>query len=225
MRSDGWDYLTSIWNYIDIITPTTVFTMVCVKATNIHIGEETERIVQAIGVFFMWFKFLYFFRIFKSYAYLIRLIIVVINDMKTFLVVLFVTIIAFSDSLLTLSNGNAPEDQFVYGFGDSIIFTYRIILGDFDVSHFGHVGTPLVMALFILCTVFNTIVMLNLLIAIISESFTIVKENADNASYQEMSAMISENGYLIPDRLKKNYAQTNSYIMFVNDLESDMADT
>ena len=80
MRSDGWDYLTSIWNYIDIITPTTVFTLVCVKATNIHIGEETERIVQAIGVFFMWFKFLYFFRIFKSYAYLIRLIIVVIND-------------------------------------------------------------------------------------------------------------------------------------------------
>ena len=225
MRSDGWDYLTSIWNYIDIITPTTVFTLVCVKATNIHIGEETERIVQAIGVFFMWFKFLYFFRIFKSYAYLIRLIIVVINDMKTFLVVLFVTIIAFSDSLLTLSNGNAPEDQFVYGFGDSIIFTYRIILGDFDVGHFGHVGTPLVMALFILCTVFNTIVMLNLLIAIISESFTIVKENADNASYQEMASMISENGYLIPDRLKKNYAQTNSYVMFVNDLETDMADT
>ena len=45
MRKDGWDYLTSIWNYIDIITPTTVFTVVCVKATNIHIGEETERIV------------------------------------------------------------------------------------------------------------------------------------------------------------------------------------
>ena len=67
--------------------------------------------------------------------------------------------------------------------------------------------------------------MLNLLIAIISESFTVVKENAENASYQEMSAMISENGYLIPERLKKNYAQTNSYIMFVNDLESDMADT
>jgi hypothetical protein len=34
--------------------------------------------------------------------------------------------------------------------------------------------------------------------------------------------MIAENGYLIPDRLKKSYAIQNSYIMFVNDLEQDM---
>jgi hypothetical protein len=94
----------------------------------------------------------------------------------------------------------------VSGFGDSIIYTYRIILGDFDVSNFGHVGTPLVMALFIMCTVFNTIVMLNLLIAIISESFTIVKDNAENASYQEMAAMIAENSYLIPERFRTTYA-------------------
>jgi len=131
----------------------------------------------------MWFKFLYFFRIFKSFGYLTRLIIIVINDMKTFLFVMFFTIVAFSDSLLTLSNGNIPEKRFVTGFGDSIIYTYRVILGDFDVTTFGDCGTELVYALFIMCTVFNTIVMLNLLIAIISESFSVVKENASNAAY------------------------------------------
>lgn len=69
------------------------------------------------------------------------------------------------------------------GFFDSIIFTYRIILGDFDVTAFGSVGVFMVYGLFILCTVFNTIIMLNLLIAIISETFTMVKENSENASY------------------------------------------
>lgn len=82
----------------------------------------------------MWFKFLYFFRIFKSYGYLTRLIILVISDMKDFLVVLFITIVAFSDSLLTISLGNTPDQRFVTDFTDSIIYTYRIVLGDFDVT-------------------------------------------------------------------------------------------
>lgn len=183
MKTDGLAYLSSVWNYIDIITPSTIMTVVCINAFNIHLDEESERILQAIGVFFMWFKFLYFFRIFKNFGYLTRLIIIVINDMKTFLFVMFFTIVAFSDSLLTLSNGNPDDKKFVTGFGDSIIYTYRIILGDFNVDEFGDCGTELVYALFIMCTVFNTIVMLNLLIAIISESFSAVKENAANAAY------------------------------------------
>ena len=168
MLSEGWNYLTSIWNYIDIITPTTVLTVLCITAFKLPMGEQTERTLQAIGVFFMWFKLLYFFRIFKSFGYLIRLIVCVIDDMRTFLGVFFFTIVMFSDSLLTISMGNLPEDQFVFSFVDSAIYTYRLILGDFDVEKFGKVATVLVYALFLMCTVFNTIVMLNLLIAIIS---------------------------------------------------------
>jgi hypothetical protein len=198
--------------------------LVCINAFNVHLDEESERVLQAIGVFFMWFKFLYFFRIFKNFGYLTRLIIIVINDMKTFLFVMFFTIVAFSDSLLTLSNGNPVDKQFVHGFGDSIIYTYRIILGDFEVEEFGEVGVALVYALFIMCTLFNTIVMLNLFIAIISESFSMVKENAANASYQEMASMIAENSYLIPKKIKHDYAEKNRYILLVSELEKEMDD-
>lgn len=111
------------------------------------------------------------------------------------------------------------EDRFVFGFFDSIIYTYRIILGDFDVTAFGSVGTAMVYGLFILCTVFNTIVMLNLLIAIISETFTMVKENSENASYQEMASMIGENAYLIPEHIKQTYALDNAYLMIVTELD------
>jgi hypothetical protein len=64
--------------------------------------------------------------------------------------------------------------------------------------------------------------MLNLLIAIISETFAHVKENASNASYQEMASMIAENAYLIPPKLKESYAEKNRYLMIVTDLESEM---
>ena len=66
--------------------------------------------------------------------------------------------------------------------------------------------------------------MLNLLIAIISETFAVVKENSENASYQEMASMIAENAYLIPDRLKECYADDNRYIMIVTDLDENMND-
>ena len=61
--------------------------------------------------------------------------------------------------------------------------------------------------------------MLNLLIAIISETFETVKENAENASLQEMASMIGENGYLIPERLKRDYARNTGYLMVVSLLE------
>jgi hypothetical protein len=94
------------------------------------------------------------------------------------LVVLFITIVMFSDTYLTISNGNVPEERFVTSLTDSIIYVYRIILGDFNVEEFGSVAVPLCFALFIICTIFNTIVMLNLLIVIISESFYNVKSNS-----------------------------------------------
>lgn len=53
----------------------------------------------------------------------------------------------------------------------SILYIYRMVLGDFSVDEFGTVATPLVYILFLLCTIFNMIVMLNLLIAIISDSY------------------------------------------------------
>lgn len=71
-----------------------------------NVSEETDRILQSITTFFMWLKLLYFFRIFKNTGYMIRMIITVIGDMKYFFLVLLIAIIAFSDSMLSISYGN-----------------------------------------------------------------------------------------------------------------------
>jgi hypothetical protein len=48
----------------------------------------------------MWLKFLYFLRIFQKTGYLIRIIVEVVIDMRHFLLILLLTIIAIGDAML-----------------------------------------------------------------------------------------------------------------------------
>jgi hypothetical protein len=59
--------------------------------------------MQAIASLMMWFKFLYFLRIFMSTGYLIRMILTVVYDMRIFLLVLAIAILGFSDAFISLS--------------------------------------------------------------------------------------------------------------------------
>ena len=145
---------------------------------------EWETMMSAFSTFTMWAKQLYFLRVFDSFSYLIRMITMVIYDMREFLVVLMLAILAFSDTYRTISEGNHKEDmQFVDGSFGAFLMTYKMALGDFDTDNFGEVAVPMCLIFFFLCTVFNMIVMFNLLIAIISETFSNVKSNAIYAGF------------------------------------------
>lgn len=78
------------------------------------------------------------------------------------------------------------------------------------------------MILFILCTVFNMIIMLNLLIAIISESFAKINEVSVQASYQEKADIIAENQYLIPQERQEAFCEQNKYLLIATDVEQEM---
>jgi len=128
----------------------------------------------------MWLKFLYFFRIFDQTSYLIRMIVVVVIDMRHFLLVLLFMIIGFGNAFLVIALGNTNEEViFVDSYINSILYSYRMVLGDFATDAFGEVGVPLVWILFLVFTIFNMIVMLNLLIAIISDSYARVAASAE----------------------------------------------
>lgn len=55
--------------------------------------------------------------------------------------------------------------------------------------------------------------MLNLLIAIISESFSLINSNANQASNQERARIIAENAYLIPGNRKKEMSNEELYLI------------
>ena len=96
-----------------------------------------------------------------------------------------------------------------------------MVLGNFDTNSFGVVSVGYVWILFILCTLFNMIIMLNLLIAIISESFANVNSVAQQASYREMADIIAENTYLIDDDRKISYCSETKYLLVATDLQQE----
>jgi hypothetical protein len=109
----------------------------------------------------------------------------VIVDMRYFLLILLLTFIAFGDAIHCINSSNAVEEDRFTGEGwlDSIFWIYRMALGDIMLDNIGNVSRSYVYILFILCTVFNMIIMLNLLIAIISESFGKINAISEQTSY------------------------------------------
>ena len=120
-------YFGQIWNYLDIIPPIGVIWIVVTSYILIFsyeaptekvvddkgeeiiqhpftfVGIDAERTIIAITTIFMWLKILYFMRIFRETGYLIRMIIVVIYDMRIFMFVLFFTLAAFGDAFSSIA--------------------------------------------------------------------------------------------------------------------------
>ena len=121
----------------------------------------------------MWAKLLYFLRIYKQTGYLIRMLIQVVIDFKVFFLVLGITICGFANSFMILSNGSENNEDLVNGgFVRAFNFAFTLGLGDWDTGVYYESDYPIsAWILFYLCTILVLIVMFNLLIAIISETF------------------------------------------------------
>ena len=69
-------------------------------------GEQTLDIrrMESVAVIFMWFRFLYFFRIMDHTAYLIRMLWQILYDMRSFIFIFVLIILAFANGFYVLSN-------------------------------------------------------------------------------------------------------------------------
>jgi len=137
-------------------------------------NRATLSIMLSLASLGLWFRFLYFLRIFDSTGFLIRAILAVVVDMRYFMLILGITIVAFGDSFKVMSSANDDANEFMpepKGLLGGVYYAYLIGLGEFNFDYTKNVGSKYCLILFIINTIFMTIIMLNLFIAIISESF------------------------------------------------------
>lgn len=87
---------------MDLIPPIFIIVFIALEILG-HFDNNQNRalqgILQATISLFLWLKFLYFLRIFKQTGYLIKIIIEVVKEMRFFLLILLLTIVAFGDPL------------------------------------------------------------------------------------------------------------------------------
>ncbi len=78
----------------------------------------------------MWLRLLYFFRIFRNTGYYIRMLVEVIKDIKYFIFIFALTIVAFAHAwYVFLKNGEESELE---NFAVAIGYVYNLALGEFS---------------------------------------------------------------------------------------------
>jgi len=219
MRLQGCSYFTSFWNYLDIIPLVLMVTIAvwCAEdAISVRFklvaGENYEEAqlrdyFQSVNAILMWFKFAYFLRVTDQTGWLIRMIGEVVSDLLPFLLVMLISLLAFTDAFMSIAqsqkatsegdgNPDPESSMIVTNFFDALLYSYYIPIGQYDVSKFTGHAKYMAWLYFMMASFFNLIIMLNLLISIISDTFTRIMEVKEQLSFQTKATLIAKYLYL-----------------------------
>lgn len=178
MYSGGTDYFKELWNYVDIVR-SLLFVIYSILIWNEVIPNESDFLVVIIIA--SWIRGITYFRIYNKMRYLINLIFEVVKDLPAFLTIFIYAVIAFSFIFYALGD---PNEYYWPVF----VNIYSTTLGSPDTTGF----RPIQWFFYLLITLFNFIIMLNLLISILSDTYSRVQDNHQVADGRELASMIME---------------------------------
>jgi len=163
------DYFKSGWNVMDItghfgVLASTFFTVFYTPSFSL------PSTVRAWTSVILWTGNLAYLRPYGWSGPLVRMVVQIVKDMIPFVVVLVVLMFGFVGGFASLLQ---TEDAF-QGAG-ALLTVFAMMLGDFDIGNFE--GNANSLGMFVLYMGLVVIVLLNLLIAIMGDSYDRVREN------------------------------------------------
>ena len=171
-------YLSSPWNFLQVLSYS------CMIFSSILIFLENNAAFEGVfgTVFAGWtniilgFNFLSFLRPYSWSGPLIRMLIQIVQDMLPFLILQLIMLFSFTVGFMTM----LTESDLYQGI-KSFFKGYTMLLGDFDVEEFqvesSKAQTDSALIAFSMYMLFGPIVTMNLLIAIMGDSYDFVREN------------------------------------------------
>jgi cytochrome b subunit of formate dehydrogenase len=177
--------------------------------------------VSSVAVFFSWLKVFYFLRAFTTTGSLVRMVVQIGYDMRYLLVLLIVVMFAAASAFFVLmpmhyapgesdtcylekwrealDAGDAAEMATLdcvppLSYWDTILQAFAIMLGAFDITAFDSLLEYRVLGqgLFIVYAVFQMVLLLNLLIALMGDSYEKVQEKAKTEALRERAGLLVE---------------------------------
>ena len=189
--------------------PLTMFIILEHYFEMIGLSINTLYILASYDSILLWLKIFENLRTFESTGFYVRLITQTFGDMKYFLLILITIIIAsgftlyihdirYTDrGILQLTDFFNIEDPLASRLPNAIVYQYLLTLGEFGLeSLVDSPSAPSGMILFIFWTAIIQIVLLNMLIAIMQETFEQVTQYSKYASMKETLETITEYGYV-----------------------------
>lgn len=164
------------------------------------------RTVAAVSTWFMWVKVFYWMRLFRSSGYYITLILQTINDIKIFLAMVALILTAFANVFFLLQlnvpakDADNPILSSYYGSSviDSFIGMYVMALGDFNYGGFAaSANDGVAWIFFLLGTFICLVVFMNMLIAIMGNTFGEVMDHQIENALKENLHLINDHIWLL----------------------------
>lgn len=170
-------YFFQLWSIIDIAAP------LLVLATDVSSSDDTYAYLYAVTMGLLWLKLLGFLKALNVHlATFILAISQIMQDIRWFLVILLIVIFMFADMIhiinTTSNDGafctdveapSAADDFCSRNLMQSYVRVYSVLTGDYELDDYRN--SSAITTLFIIFTFLGVIVLLNVLIAIVSDSY------------------------------------------------------
>jgi hypothetical protein len=176
----GKSYFKDFWNYLDLTSIFLSITLASLVATDQH---ASAQVVMGIALYLRWFGFLFYFQAFSGTGKLIRMIIQITIDIRYLLLILVLSILAASFAFNALQPVSTEQqlNSFLFNFFNILILNNGYEPDELVYS--GYAGIKMV--LYIISMIFVPIILLNLLIALMSDSF----ENIQDRAFVELNML------------------------------------
>ena len=177
------NYFTNKWNLFDIFQIILLYISLISK----FILPEIDKILLSVLYPIFLIKFLSFTRGFKHVGPIVRVIFNMLRDIYNFMTILSVFIIGFSQAFYILMYNNILfNNPFT-----SIITTFDMVIGNFDTSVFNESSNFItVNILYRIYIIISVIMLFNMLIAILENSYTKIIEEAEKEWKIERAKLI-----------------------------------
>lgn len=219
------DYFKGLWNMIDFTSLS--FTLIIVLASipkNTILPLEFLRPMAAIASCTLLIKVFDWLRLFEKTAFYILLVEETMRDVSSFLILLLTALMMFGVPMIMLNLNRVDQNSIVddpFGFWvlNMLLNQYLLALGEFNYDNFANQPQSyLCYIFFVMATFITQIAMLNMLIAIMGDTFERVIENRDvNATKTKLELMSD----LVSTLQQTTAEEETKYFMFIAQPDDD----
>lgn len=199
LKVGKWDYLLDYWNFIDLSS--LVINFIFILMLNIDVLTRSTSIVpvtwvRTIGGFacwILWIKVFYWMRLFKQTAQFITLIKETLIDIKMFALMVVIIMLAFANFfyIMNLNQNGVVVERTGNSYIDAFLMIYLLALGEFGLDGFDSgIDVYIVWIFFGLASFLVIIVFMNMLIAIMGDTFERVQSIKEVNAIMEQANLI-----------------------------------
>jgi len=177
------DYFKDLANMFDMARIAAIYFFIMAK----QFGGEAPDWIVPVMFFLLWIKIFKYLSVFAPFRYFVMMLLAMIADIRVFLAILFIAMFAYGQIMLTMSDKSVADDE-AGAIGD---FRQGYVLAFGDLGAFADYGW-LKFFMFSMFTFLIPLTLMNMLIAIMSDTYGRVQENSAAADARALAEWLHE---------------------------------